>query len=421
MPAKPAIARLGLDLGTGYANIALAAFVTLAIVPLYAARLGPASWGVAALCLTVLGVLSALDIALSPLALRDVAQAAQRGRAYAAYRHYRRVYAGSALALAAVAALVVAVLALGGTIALALVAPLALVLAQFVFQFSNNAAVAWWNGRGEQRVANVRTLAFLAVRHVLALAAVFWRPGDAFAWLAPFAAVAAVEFAANAARIRRDAADEPGIDADAAYDRWNAVAGFGAAAALGVATTQIDRVALSLALPLPDYGAYFLVATLMLALLQLQVPIHRAYMPRIATSNAPRAEAVAMWKTSFALIGLPCLVLAAVPELVLRLWLRDAALATAGAQTLRWMLVAVALIAAYAPINTLLVSRRRYRTLAAVNGCVLAVQAVVLASLLPSLGMLAGALAWLACGVVQIAFAARLWFAREERSREERG
>lgn len=418
MPPKTTIARLGLglDLGTGYANIALAALVTIVVVPLYAARLGPASWGVAALCLTVLGVLSALDIALSPLALRDVAQAAQRGRAYAAYRHYLRVYAGSAFALGAVAALVVAVLAFGGTLARDLVAPLALVLGQFVFQFSNNAAVAWWNGRGEQRVANVRTLAFLAARHALALAAVAWRPGDALAWLTSFAVVAAVEFGMNAARIRREAAGESHVDADAAYDRWHAVAGFGAAAALGVATTQIDRVALSLTLPLSAYGTYFLVATLMLAFLQLQVPIHRAYMPRIATSDAPRGEVVAMWKTSFVLIGLPCLLLATVPELVLRLWLRDAALAAAGAETLRWMFVAVALIASYAPINTLLVSRRRYRSLAIINGSVLAVQALLLALFVPSLGMLAGALAWLACGVVQIAFAARLWFAAEERA-----
>lgn len=416
MPAKPAITRLGLDLGTGYANIALAALVTLLVVPLYAAWLGVAQWGVAALCLTVLGVLSAVDLALSPLALRDVAQATPRGRSYAAYCHYRRVYVRSALALSVLAALVVAGLAARGVVASALVLPLALVLAQFVFQFSNNAALAWWNGRGEQRVANVRTLVFLAARHALALAAVAWRPGDAVVWLAPFAAVAAVECIVNAVQIRREAAGEPRVDADATYDRWHAVAGFGAAAALGVATTQVDRVALSLALPLPAYGAYFLVATLMLAFLQLQVPIHRAFMPRIATASEPRREVTAMWKTSFVLIALPCLVLALVPELVLHLWLRDAALAAAGAESLRWMLFAVVPIVGYAPINTLLVSRRRYRLLATINATVLVVQALLLAWLLPSLGMLAGALAWFACGIVQAGFAAWLWFAREGRA-----
>ena len=416
MPAKPAIARPGLDLGSGYANIALAALATVFLVPLYAAWLGAAQWGVAALCLTLLGLLSALDIALSPLALRDVAQAAGRGRAYAAYRRYLRVYAGSAGVLAAVAALAVAALAASGTIARDLVAPLALVLVQFVAQFSNNAALAWWNGRGEQRVANARSLGFLALRHASALAAVAWRPGDAVAWLAPFAVVAAVEFAINAARVRHEAAGEPAIDATATYDGWRAVAGFGLAAVLGVATTQIDRVALPLALPLATYGTYFLVASLMLALLQLQVPIHRAFMPCIATATAPWREVAAMWKVSMTLVALPCLVLALVPELVLRLWLHDAAVAAAGAAPLRWMLLAVALIASYAPVNTWLVSRRRYRLLAAVNGAVLVVQAMLLALLLPSFGMLAGALAWFACGAVQAGVAAWLWFVREDRA-----
>jgi O-antigen/teichoic acid export membrane protein len=413
VPAKTAIARLGVDLGTGYASIAVGALVTLLVVPLYAARLGTSAWGVAALCLTVLGVLSALDLALSPLALRDVAQAAQRGRAYAAWRRYRRLYVGSALALATAALVIVAGLAATGIVDTALVPPLVLVLVQFVFQFANNAAVAWWNGRGEQRVANLRTLGFLVLRHALALGVVMVAPRNALAWLVPFTLVAVVEYGVNAAAVRREAGDEPALDADAVHERWHALAGFGAASALGVATTQIDRVALSLALSLEVYGTYFLVATLMLAFLQLQVPIHRAYMPRIATAAAPRREVLAMWKTSAVLIVLPCLALAALPELVLRVWLHDAAVAAAGAEALRAMLVAVALIASYAPVATWLVSRRRYRRLAAINATVLVAQIVLLAVLLPSFGLYAGALAWLVCGVVQAGFAVQWWLSRE--------
>jgi O-antigen/teichoic acid export membrane protein len=390
------------ELAGGYAVLALNALVTLLLVPVYLRLLGAAQWGNVAMCMTLQGALFAFDAVLAPPLLRDVAKAALPGGAHAVYRRYLRLYGAIALGVFVGGQTILLLLpALAGLPGDALVWPLRLVLVQFLFQFCNNAAIGYWNGLLQQRRANGRLAAALLSKHALALTLLLTWRADALAYLLPFALLGALEFAWNYRAVQRDARPSP---APAAALGASGVPAYAAAAVLGLIGGQIDRLVLSLYLPAAEYGRYFLAGTVVLSLLQLQVPLLRSLLPRLAAAEAPRAWLRAMLTASLLLIALPGLLIALAPERVARLWLHDAATAAAIAPWLSLMLPAVALLALYAPFGTLALGQGRYRLLTRIAALALLAQVAVLALGVATLGARTGGFAWLACALVQLAF-----------------
>lgn len=419
--------RVGLNLGSSYAHVGVMAAITLFVVPIYVRVLGPSEWGIVALCITAQAVLFSIDVALGPLMLRDIARAGRHGLQKAVHARFLRLYGTIALC-----ALLLGWLAIQGLWEAAssdshLAWPMRLVLLQFCFQFCNNAAIGYWNGLQQQGHANLRLVIFSLAKHGLALALVLGWQQTALAYLVPFALLSAVEFLVNHHAVRaREAVALPASGPAAstsgeqvAVTRWRAFAAFGLASGIGVLSTQIDRIVLSFALDPARYGLYFIVGTLPLSLLHLQVPIHRAFLPRIAIADDPAGSALAMLRVTVLLLVLPILVMALFPEQVLWLWLRDIEIAATGAAPLRLILTGVAMIALYAPMSVLLLSLHRYRTLLLINASVLLAQLLVLAAVTPRFPMLGGALSWVACGLVQVFWAIALQ--REMRARQRRG
>lgn len=397
------VPRLALNLGSSYAHILLMAAVTLCAVPVYATRLGPQEWGIVALCLTLQGALHALDIMLAPLMLRDVARAAALGQAAHGYQRYRRLYGGLGLALGFAGGLLLLLLPPG-----ALTLPLALALLQFVLQFANHAAMGYWHGLQQQAQANLRLALFQALKHASALVIVCWVDPSAWAFLCPFVLIGALEWALNQRRVLAALPRTPA--ALATRTDWGDLRRYALAAGLGLLCTQIDRIVLSLALPLSAYGQYYLLCSLLLSALSLQVPVQRAFLPQIATASASRAPARAMLRTSLLLLVLPCLIAAAGAESLLRIWLGPTSLAPESTTTLQIMLVAAALIALYGPTGAEWLSQHQYRRLALLHGITLLLQLAILLGLGSTHGMLAGALAWLSLGLLQAL--AALWARR---------
>lgn len=393
------------NLASNLAYAGFMALVTLFVVPLYVHALG-AAWSYVALCLTIQGFLFLLDVAIAPLMLRDVARAQVTGHGPATYQRFLRLYGGVAVLAFAVGQGLVLLAAGHGGEGIESMPPdlrlaLQLALVQFLFQFSNNAAIGYWNGVQRQRHANTRLLAFAFAKHLLALLLVLqWR--TATAYMLPFALVGAIEFAMNYRLLRAEHAGLPGMPA---RGDWRDIGGYAAATALGLATAQVDRWYLCLALPADRYGIYYLAGSLMLSMFSLQVPITRAFLPRMATARQPFAVARKMRRVLIVLIVLPSLLLAAFAPAALNLWLHDAAIASAGAASFRLMMLAAAMSALFAPTGMLLLHRHRYAAIAAIHATILALQLLVLVVLTPRLGMLAGACAWLTCGAIQLACA----------------
>lgn len=406
--------RLAVNISSSYANVALMALITLLVVPLYARTLGRVEWGTVALCMTVQGLLFSFELALGPLMLRDTARAARTGREYAVYLKFLRLYGGFALGACALAVLAMVTPGLSASHGSGTTLAIVFLLLQFAFQFSNNAAIGYWNGLEQQRRANLRLACFALAKHAVALLLVTRWSATALAYLAPFAVIGAIEFLLNFRAVRNQnralhgqlaagTSAEPESSGD-----WRSLAGFGLAAGIGLLSSQIDRIFLSLTLPAAQYGTYYLIGTLALAMLQLQMPIQRAFLPRMATAAAPREVVRAMLKVTLALVTFPCLAMAAFSETVLRLWLHDPAIAASAATPFRLFLLGIALVSLYAPSSLLLISQHRYRTMLRINGVALAIQLLLLFLLTPDLGITAGGLAWLGCGLVQATCAAWL-------------
>lgn len=405
-PSAPAPSPIG-NLLSNYGYVAFLALIPVFAVPMYLHLLGAAGWGGVALCLTLQGFLFSLDMALGPLMLRDVARAAGAAKAPWEYRRFLRIYASVAIAVFAIGIILLALLVEYRAQALPVdtLWALRLALLQFLFQFSNYAAIGYWNGLERQHEANLRLTAFTLVKHLLALFLLATWRASASTYMAAFAFVAAVEFSLNHRRVRRERPQSP---AGASPRRHDAL-GFAAAALLGLAATQIDRGYLSLTLPSADYGLYYLIGVPMLTLFSLQMPIQRAYLPRLATTATPRRVAVAILKVTCLLLVVPSLSLAAFPELALGLWLHDAELAKKGAPAFRLLMLAVAMHALFAPVALMLLNQHRNALIGALNALGLIVQITLLVWLTPRLGMLAGAVAWLACGLIQLASMPAIW------------
>jgi O-antigen/teichoic acid export membrane protein len=416
MLSRPLMRKLFDDLLSNYSYVGLMALVTLFVLPQYARMLGPEQWGTVALCITIQAFLFSVDQLLGPTMLREVARAAEHGRQHAAYLRFLRLYAlpafaGFVLGIAILWMLERQRAAQGGAMPADLVWALRLALVQALFQFSNNAAIGYWSGLNQQRRANRRLAAFVLLKHGLALTLLVTWGANAVVYMLPFALVSALEFLANHRRIERDGDAAPAVVGTGhAATEWRDLAGFGAAATLGLITAQIDRAFLSFALPVEQYGVYVLVGSLMLSMLSLQAPIQRAFLPRLTTATDPQLIAKAMLKVECALLVLPALLMAAFPETVLLLWLHDAELVRAGAPTFRLLMLGVALNAVYVPASAMLLHLHRNAAIAAINLTVLGVQLWILAVWTPQVGMVAGAWSWLACGLVQLVCAVFIAF-----------
>ena len=400
---------LARNIAANYAYVGVMALVTLFVVPWYVRLLGTAQWGSVALCITLQGLLFSLDMALGPLMLRDVARAAAQGRAQQAYARFLRWYALPAALLFVIGQIVLSAYAQyragqSAPLSADLLWAIRLALLQFAFQFSNNAAIGYWNGREQQGRANRRLAAFALTKHAAALLTLLLWQATAVAYMLPFALISALECLLNARAARNETVDLPS-DVPAASNNHRDVLGYAAAAMLAVASTQIDRAYLSFALPTQQYGIYVLVSSLMLSMLSLQMPIQRAFLPRLATSATPRDVASQMRRVLYVLLVVPALLMAAFPEFTLRCWLHDPAIAAQGAETFRLLLLAVALMALAGPTALLLLHQHRNATMARLNLVMLCAQVAVLVAITPRWGMLAGAAAWIACASIQLGFA----------------
>lgn len=412
-----------LPLASNYLNVLVAGVVTLFAVPVYFRLLGPGEWGVLAFCLTAQGALLSLDAFMGQLLQKDMARAATRAERCLLWRKYRRRYwivALSVLGLMLTAFTLLALssfanqwedgpvsmLVLGGVLAI-----------WFAFQFANNANLGAWFGLQMHAVANCRSACFFLLKHVFALVALYWVSAQTLAYLIVFACLTILEYCANRTAIRSviggDKTASPvssihvqdevtGADVVVTPENEPAVHWYIAATALALCSGQVDRLVLSAALEPSDYGQYFLIGSVWLSILSLLPPIQRTFLPRIAQQPMALKPLIAMWRPCIVLVAMPCIVLALFAEPTLAFWLGNPAIASNGAATLSIGLLGVLGIALYAPVGTWLFVQQHYRYLWRLNGLILAMQIAVLLWLYPVLGQQAGAWSWAVCGVIQL-------------------
>lgn len=404
--------RTVLHLMAGYANVALAAFATLVLAPIYLRLLGRADWGVLSSCLTVQAMLFAADQFLAAPLQRDSARVVDdAGRRAVFVAHVRR-YAGVGMTLWATAEVLTfwpawPTLLAGTPLAEAdAVVALRLALIQFALQFINAAVLGYWYGQQRHPAANRRQAIFLGAKHALALGVLLVGVRSVLAWIAVFAAVGVFELASNVIAVRRELGQAGGGSTAATTTASPASPVYLVATALAVLSGLVDRPWLMVHLDAASYGSYFLGSSLCLSLLSLQPPIQRVFLPRMSADAAPAVAVRAMLGVQVLLLVLPCLILAATAPWWLPLWLGARTVETALLPTLQIQLLAVAAIAIYSPFGNAWFVAGAYGRLLGLNLAIIGVQAMVLVWGTPAIGMLAGALAWAAVGGLQLGMVA---------------
>ena len=410
-----ALSTLHRNVLANYAATAWLGVVTIACTPFYLRWLDDAQWGLVAACLTVQSMLALLDIGMTQSMPRAVARVAHDpDRLEAAFRAHARLYATLAV-VAFVVGQIVAPRIAHGWLAARGVDPvqgewaLRLLLVQFLFQFMNNAHVGFWLGSEQQVRVGMRQCAFTTLRHGSALLLMACGHRWALAYLAPFALWAAVECVLNRREVLR-AFPSGGRSAGSSVEELATVLRSASlltlAVAVGMVVSQADRLLLASSLSIEAFGRYAASASLGLAFLQLQYPLMRAFMPRMAAVQVrdPAAAAALMRPMAVVLAfgcALPCAIAAALAAPLLHAWTGDATTAAEGRFALQAILVAVVLNGAYSVVYPLMLASGADRVVLAINLAGLAAVGSYAAATGASANADTGGLIWLLSASVQ--------------------
>jgi O-antigen/teichoic acid export membrane protein len=402
--------------------------LSLALIPIYLKLLGPNQWGVVAICMAIQGFMGLLDAGLGQIMPRDIARAAGEREAEArVFRVFSRAYMALGLFGLVVGQFAVPWLiahwfsqaqGVGDETDLAL----RLVLVQFLFQFANGAHTGYWNGLQAQKLANFRQCAFGTVKHVGALALVYFWRADALAYLMSFALVSALEWWVNRRTMRRDLGEF--YDGVVSVDDFRVLAREAGVLALGVLigmlVSQVDRIVLSRSVDVASFGRYVIVANLGLAFMQLQYPLMRAFFPRIVRTDASGSGSSLrqLGLGVLLLCVLPCALVAAVAPWLLSVWLGNPQMVTEGTAPLRLILGAVAVNAMYHLIYQRILALGQGRIVLLINVAVLMLVTPLAVVAAREYGIVAGGLAWLLGAVLQLGFGVLWMFNRDARRPE---
>lgn len=393
--------------------------VNLLLIPVYLRYLGGGHWGIVAICLAMQAVFGLLDAGLSQIMPRDIARRDGKERARS-YLIYERAYWALGLIGFFVGQLCVPLLMAHWFVfdvsqSEELELSLRLVFIQFVFVLANSANAGYWNGTQQQRLANIRQCAFGTAKHLLALSLlVFWQARP-WVYIASFAGVSALEWWCNRRQIR-NALDAGGLAPLTLSDFKVLMQEAGAlilAVLIGMAAVQTDRIVLSGAVDARSFGVYVIVANMGLVFMQLNYPLTRAFMPKLA-SKADGERKLFAWLLAGAAVSsaLPALVLGVFAPWVLRVWLGNDVATELGVVPLRLILMAVVLNAGYQVIYQKILLEGAARLTLKINMCALLLVVPACILLVPKIGIAAGGVAWVLLTLVQLVLGLWWWLRR---------
>ena len=395
-----------------YIGIAWSVCAGLFILPIYVNRIGFKNWGLIALTIAIGGGFAILDIGLSQVLPQEVAKAKAldqdiRGLLRIYFQLYCMLAVAGVLTVFAIAPWLLARWVDNeGMEASKAYLVLAFGVAQYGLQFANGFSAACWLGSGDSKRLNIRIIYFGLFKHGLTLLSVVLVPFSPLAYVVPMALGAGFEFFFNSRSV---------FGAGGAYGRWSELARssagtllklspFGAALLLGAATSQSDRWILSRELSSSDFAKYSLVCGLGLAVFQLQNPVVRAFIPKIAATNLIGASScIAEFAgVVFVVFVIPVIIAIVFAKQLLHAWMPGLD-SVSCVNVFRCILLAAILNVTYQYIYQRLVAGKKSMAVLFIN--LLAATAILFYWLLMPrpLEMAAGGWMWVAIGSIQLA------------------
>jgi len=380
-------------LAPGYAHMAVVASLMLFVLPWQVRVLGADQWSILAFCLSLHALLFGLDIALAPVLMRALAAGDVSTHRRVLVAFDTRVTRTAAALLLVVSAMI-GMLALIGITGPATTTEYLLIAALFLFQIRNACATAYWQGTEQQPRASGHTIAFLLAKQSLASAAIVFVAPNAQVFLLSLLVVSLIEWWFNARWIDRrlPTMNSPGAETTVAKDGiWTFAV---ASAAIGLFGSQLDRLWFAHALDAPTFGQFALMVMPLVSYMSLQVPIQRSLLGRLSQAeHAPVARRQLL--IAQVLLAVPPLIAASIADPLLTLWLGIGSPVRAHAEVLSLLLIVLSVTMVSTVATLHLISTGAWRVLVVAQSIGLVLQAAVLVSMTPALGMRAAALAGL--------------------------
>jgi O-antigen/teichoic acid export membrane protein len=405
-----------------YAVFAASMIVGLVLVPVYVKYLGLENWGVIAWSSALMGVFAMLDLGLSQVMPRDLAQADFKvGQLKAAYLAYQKLYLTLAV-LGLIIALVALPILLEHWFTRSNKMPksndflvLSIGLLQAGIQLANMSNLGYFLGAGLQNLANQRILLFLLLRHIATLLSLATFGGSPINYVCPMCVVALIELGINGLKVRaslREIESPKGplypYPIPELIEKLRPVS---IAVLLGLFVSQSDRVILSGLLNSTEFAQYTLVASVGLALVQLQNPIVKAFVRRFAHAAQGRESREILTKhfaaTMLFVYIFPVCLMAIYAEELLVLWIPKLSSTFAG-ESLRLFCLAGILNAVYQFYYQTFLAENKSSNILYVNLISLIVVAAFWTLSWNNISMRSGAEAWAFLGGTQAAAAIAL-------------
>lgn len=411
--------QLGLNVFTNYLAVIWMGGLSILLIPFYLEFLGPQQWGVVAICMALQAFFNLLDVGLSQIMPRDIARVANDPSArFKTFIVYQRAYlvlalCGFIVGQMAIPWLVDHWFSGGRSLSSEDIWAFHLVVLQFLFQFSNNANIGYWNGMQLQVKANLRQCIFGSLKHFGALILVFFWSADAISYLIPFAIISIIEYLSNRLSITTSLKN-----VKLCHIKWADYKKLGQEAGvlfvgvlIGMLASQMDRIVLSKYVDVTAFGIYAIVANLGLAFLQFQSPLIRAFLPRItqdlAGNNGPSFKWLSIGISLLCI--LPCLILALLSPWILKFWIGNPEVVSRGAVPLSLFFCAVAFNSIYQLIYQRILVVGHGKWVAIINGLTIVFALPLLLATVSSLGIISGGIYWLAMTFMQVILGL-IWF-----------
>lgn len=401
---------------SNFLTVAWLGALALLSVPVYIRLLGAEEWGVVAACASMQVFVALLDMGISQIVPRWVAMAKADGTGLHEYtRLFRKIYFGLGILVFALLQLAAHSLAYqwfqlpdGQQTGLELA--IRIISVQLLFQLFNNYHLGVWNGLQEQVAANIRSCAFGSLKHASAMLCLALITPQAWLYAAVFACVSMLECLFNAWSVRKLIAKAAPADRGkplSGRSFFVEVSTLSGGIILGLLVSQMDRVVLSRMVAVEDFGVYMVLITLALSLLQLQVPLTRAFFPLFVedVQRFGRVKSERLWqlvKLTAVIATTPILLLSIFSEEVLRFWLPLPEMAELGAGPLKLLLWAVAINTIYGCFYQVIVAAGKSYLVIRFNLAALGSALFLVGIADPESGISLGGMVWLVTTSTQL-------------------
>ena len=389
--------------------------LALLSVPVYIKLLGNDAWGIVAACTSLQLLFTFIDMGFSQIVPRWVAREAQEPKQLRRYIHaFHKIYGGLAILGFLTVQACASFMAhhwfnVAGPQAAELELSIRLIAFQLLFQFANNLYVGIWNGLQLQWQVNLRSCVFGTFKHALAMTALLWVAPKPAYYAAAFGLASLAELIVSVAVThRRGLLTSPAAGQGLSIKPFLQEAGvLSVGILIGLAVSQMDRVALSRLVSVDSFGVYVVVANLALAFLALQAPLTRAYFPILvqevnACGHVSHATLQRLILGNTVVCVLPALGMFFAADWVLRLWLHNESFVEQGTTPLRLLLIAMCLNALYNCIYQIIIAQGKAYVIVRLNLACLIVGVMTVAALYDQPSLALGGAIWISTTLTQL-------------------